>query len=72
MIVGKWTPFGAWGAALLFGIAAAIPVAMQLQGNAIPYQLIAMLPYLLTIVVVAGAVGRATPPAADGQPYVRA
>ncbi len=71
MIVGKWTPFGAWGAALLFGVAEAIPVAMQLQGINIPYQLIAMLPYLLTIVVVAGAVGRATPPAADGQPYVR-
>ena len=71
MIVGKWTPFGAWGAALLFGVASAIPVAMQLQNINIPYQLISMLPYVLTIVVVAGAVGRATPPAADGQPYVR-
>jgi simple sugar transport system permease protein len=72
MIVGKWTPFGAWGAALLFGVAEAIPTAMQLQGINVPYQLVALLPYLLTIVVVAGAVGRATPPAADGQPYVRA
>jgi general nucleoside transport system permease protein len=72
MIVGKWTPFGAWGAALLFGVAEAIPTAMQLQGINIPYQLISMLPYLLTIVVVAGAVGRAIAPAADGQPYVRA
>jgi ABC-type uncharacterized transport system permease subunit len=72
MIVGKWTPVGAWGAALLFGVAAAIPTAMQLQNINIPYQLVALLPYLLTIVVVAGAVGRATPPAADGQPYVRA
>jgi simple sugar transport system permease protein len=71
MIVGKWTPFGAWGAALLFGVAEAIPTAMQLQGVNVPYQLVALLPYLLTIVVVAGAVGRATPPAADGQPYVR-
>lgn len=71
MIVGKWTPFGAWGAALLFGVAEAIPTAMQLQGINVPYQLVALLPYLLTIVVVAGAVGRATPPAADGQPYVR-
>ena len=53
-------------------VAEAIPVAMQLQGINISYQLISMLPYLLTIVVVAGAVGRATPPAADGQPYVRA
>jgi simple sugar transport system permease protein len=71
MIVGKWTPFGAWGAALLFGVAEAIPVAMQIQGINVPYQLISLLPYVLTIVVVAGVVGRATPPAADGQPYVR-
>jgi simple sugar transport system permease protein len=71
MIVGKWMPFGAWGAALLFGVAEAIPVAMQIQGINVPYQLISLLPYVLTIVVVAGVVGRATPPAADGQPYVR-
>lgn len=71
MIVGKWTPFGAWGAALLFGVAEAIPVAMQIQGINVPYQLISLLPYVLTIVVVTGVVGRATPPAADGQPYIR-
>ena len=68
MIVGKWTPFGAWGAALLFGVAEAIPMAMQIQGINVPFQLISLLPYVLTIVVVAGAVGRATPPAADGVP----
>jgi simple sugar transport system permease protein len=72
MIFGKWTPFGAWGAALLFGVAEAVPTAMQLQGINIPFQLVGLLPYVLTIVVVAGAVGRATPPAADGVPYVRA
>jgi general nucleoside transport system permease protein len=71
MIVGKWLPFGALGAALLFGVAEAIPTAMQLQGITVPFQLVALLPYLLTIVVVAGAVGRATAPAADGIPYVR-
>lgn len=71
MIFGKWTPFGAWGAALLFGVAEAIPTAMQLQGINVPFQIVGLLPYLLTIVVVAGAVGRATPPAADGIPYVR-
>jgi len=71
MIFGKWTPFGAWGAALLFGVAEAIPTAMQLQGITIPFQIVGLLPYVLTIVVVAGAVGRATPPAADGIPYVR-
>ncbi len=72
MIFGKWTPFGAWGAALLFGVAEAIPTAMQLQGINVPFQIVGLLPYVLTIVVVAGAVGRATPPAADGIPYVRA
>src|SRR5205807_8901052 len=71
LIFGKWTPFGAWGAALLFGVAEAIPTAMQLQGINVPFQIVGLLPYVLTIVVVAGAVGRAVPPAADGQPYVR-
>ena len=71
MIFGKWTPFGAWGAALLFGVAEAIPTAMQLQGITIPFQIVGLLPYVLTIVVLAGAVGRATPPAADGIPYAR-
>jgi simple sugar transport system permease protein len=74
MIFGKWTPFGAWGAALLFGMAEAVPTALQIanQGINVPFQVIGLLPYVLTIVVVAGAVGRATPPAADGVPYVRA
>ena len=71
MIFGKWTPLGAWGAALLFGVAEAIPTAMQLQGINVPFQIVGLLPYVLTIVVVAGAVGRAVPPAADGVPYVR-
>src|SRR5437763_5095985 len=71
MIFGKWTPIGAWGAALLFGVAEAIPTALQLQGINVPFQLVGLLPYLLTIVVVAGAVGRSTPPAAIGIPYER-
>jgi general nucleoside transport system permease protein len=71
MIFGKWMPFGAWGAALLFGVAEAIPTALQLQGINVPFQIVGLLPYVLTIVVVAGAVGRATPPAAVGLPYVR-
>ncbi|MDQ3808706.1 MAG: ABC transporter permease, partial [Chloroflexota bacterium] len=48
MIFGKWTPFGAWGAALLFGVAEAIPTAMQLQGYTIPFQIVGLLPYVLT------------------------
>ncbi len=71
MIFGKWTPLGAWGAALLFGVSEAIPTALQIQGINVPFQIVGLLPYVLTIVVVAGAVGRAVPPAADGVPYER-
>lgn len=69
MIFGKWTPLGAWGAALLFGITEALPVALQIQGFAVSYQLVGMLPYVLTIVVVAGLVGRATALVVVGVPY---
>lgn len=70
MIFGKWTPFGAWGAALLFGFATAMQTQLQFTGGlAIPHQFIGMLPYLLTIVVLAGFVGRSRPPAAEGVPY---
>jgi general nucleoside transport system permease protein len=69
MIFGNWTPMGAWGAALLFGLTEALPVTLQIQGLAVPYQLVGMLPYVLTIVVVAGAVGKAPPPAALGSSY---
>jgi simple sugar transport system permease protein len=71
MIFGKWTPLGAWGAALLFGFTEALPVTLQIQGFAVPYQLVGMLPYVLTIVVVAGLVGRSTAPAAVGRPYLK-
>lgn len=70
MIFGKWTPLGAWGAALLFGLASAIQTQLQFGGRVnIPHQFIGMLPYLLTIVVLAGFVGRARPPEAVGDPY---
>jgi simple sugar transport system permease protein len=77
LIFGKWTPFGAWGAALLFGFAQAIQVNIQqcvtTTSGDIPFflkpQILGMLPYLVTIVVLAGAVGRSTPPAAVGIPY---
>jgi ABC-type uncharacterized transport system permease subunit len=71
MIFGKWTPIGSWGAALLFGVTEALPVALQIQGFNVPFQIVGMLPYVLTIVVVAGAIGRANPPAAVGVPYVK-
>jgi len=70
MLFGKYTPFGAWGAALLFGLTSAIQTQLQFGGRInIPHQFIGMLPYLLTIVVLAGFVGRTRIPAADGIPY---
>jgi len=70
MIFGKWNPFGAWGAALLFGFTNALQTQLQFSGAlAIPHEFIGMLPYLLTVLVLAGFVGRARPPAASGQPY---
>jgi simple sugar transport system permease protein len=70
MIFGKWTPIGAWGASLLFGFANAMQTQFQFMGTfAIPHQFIGMLPYLLTIIVLAGFGGRARPPAAEGEPY---
>ena len=70
MIFGKWTPFGAWGAALLFGLTTAVQTQLQFGGQVnIPHQFIGMLPYLLTVIVLAGFVGRARPPAALGIAY---
>jgi len=70
MIFGKYTPFGAWGAALLFGLASAMQTQLQFGGQVnIPHQFIGLLPYVLTIVVLAGFVGRTRIPAADGIPY---
>src|SRR5205085_7863152 len=69
MIFGKWKPFGAWGAALFFGLTLALQNNMQSCGVQIPPQVVGMLPYIATLIVLAGFVGRSTPPAADGVPY---
>ena len=70
MLFGKRTPFGAWGAALLFGFATALQTQLQFGGRLeIPHQFIGMLPYVLTILVLAGFVGRTHDPRALGQPY---
>lgn len=72
MIFGKWSPLGAWGAALLFGFTSALQTQLQFGGQIqIPHQFIGMLPYLMTIIVLAGFVGRSRPPAAEGEPYVK-
>jgi simple sugar transport system permease protein len=67
MIVGKWTPLGAAAACLLFGAAEALQIG--LQGSAFPSELLQMLPYVVTILVLAGFIGRATAPRAVGTPY---
>ncbi len=80
MIVGRWTPIGALGAALLFASAQAVsrsisfaPPAGQLGDilRSVPPQFYDALPYLVTIVILAGVIGRSIPPAADGKPYER-
>lgn len=71
MIFGRWSPFGAWGAALLFGLASAIQTQLQFGGLNVPHQFIGMLPYLLTILVLAGMGKRVRSPAADGVPYTK-
>lgn len=71
MIAGRWRPFGVLGAALVFGFARAMQQKLGILGTPIPSEFLAMTPYILTIVVVAGLVGRARAPAADGQPYIK-
>jgi ABC-type uncharacterized transport system permease subunit len=71
LIFGKWRPFGAWGAALLFGFSSAIADRLpQAYGNEWG-TLFQALPYVLTLVAVAGVVGRSIGPAAVGRPYVK-
>jgi simple sugar transport system permease protein len=67
MIVGKWNPAGAAAACLLFGAAEALQIS--LQGSAFPSELLQALPYLVTMLALAGFIGRAVAPRADGIPY---
>ena len=67
MIVGKWSPMGAAAACLLFGAAEALQIA--LQGSGFPSEPLQMLPYLVTMLALAGFIGRAIPPRALGTPY---
>lgn len=67
MIFGKWMPFGAFGASLLFGLADAMQMRLQALGL-LPSQIILTIPYLLTVAVLAGVVGKATPPS-DYKPH---
>jgi ABC-type uncharacterized transport system permease subunit len=69
MIFGKWMPFGAFGSALIFGFADTLRTKLSILEVPIPSQFMVMAPYLVTIIVLAGVVGEAIPPAADGEPY---
>jgi len=72
MIFGAWNPLGALAAALFFGLSTAI--ASQLQADEvinIPQQFVNLLPFVMTLIVLAIAVGRVRPPAAAGQPYTK-
>jgi simple sugar transport system permease protein len=80
LIFGRWHPIGAFGAALLFAASGALGIAIRTTPppgqlgqllTSIPEQFFAALPYIVTIIVLAGVVGRSIPPAADGQPYER-
>lgn len=69
VIFGKWNPWGALGACLLFGLADAVQISLQNAGVNIPSDFLLMLPYVLTLVALAGFIGRSNPPAASGVPY---
>jgi general nucleoside transport system permease protein len=80
MIMGRWTPLGAFGSAILFAVFVQLSQLIKIappQGDlgsimgSVPAQLWDALPYILTIVILAGVVGRSVPPAADGVPYER-
>ena len=75
LIFAKWRPWPSLGACLLFGFLDAF--AIQMQGKSlpligeVPVQFILALPYILTVVLLAGFIGTATPPKASGLPYVK-
>jgi simple sugar transport system permease protein len=69
MIFGKWSPLGAFASSLIFGFADSLQVKLQILGVPIPSEFLLMAPYIVTMVVLAGVVGSAMSPAADGVPY---
>jgi general nucleoside transport system permease protein len=69
LIFGKWTPAGAFGGSLLFGFSEALGFRLQIENVSLPPQFLQMVPYIVTLIVLAGFVGRAIPPKAIGVPY---
>lgn len=71
MIFGGWAPYGAFLAGIVFGFAEAVQARLSILNFGLPSQVLHMVPYLVTIIVVAGLVGRVRAPAADGRPYTK-
>ena len=69
MIFGKWMPFGAFGASVMFGFADALQMRLQPLGL-FPPQIVSAMPYILTVAILAGVVGRAIPPS-NYKPYLK-
>ena len=69
MIFGNWNPFGSFSAGLLFGFFDALASKLAILKVPIPSEIMLMFPYIATMVILAGVVGRGHMPAADGQPY---
>ena len=70
MIFGRWNPLGAFAAAIFFGLAQAVTNQLMIDEVVqIPQQFINMLPYVLTIAILAISAGKVRPPAAEGIPY---
>jgi len=77
MIFGNWSPFGAWAASLVFGASQALQINLQYYRELIPAQwaflqnsyIVGLAPYILTMLILTGIIGKTTPPAADGVPY---
>jgi simple sugar transport system permease protein len=70
MIFGNWRPAGAFGAAVLFGFSSALALKLQVYSPQAA-TLFQILPYVLTLIAVAGVIGRTVAPAADGKPYAK-
>jgi len=71
VIFGKWHPFGAYGACLLFGFTQALVIMLGGGNFVVPSQILSMLPYAMTIIVLVLFVGRSVAPKADGIPYIK-
>jgi general nucleoside transport system permease protein len=69
MIIGKWKPINIFVACIMFAFFEALEISLQISGTLIPSQIVQMLPYLITILVLIGFIGKTKPPAADGIPY---